>query len=180
VKKLYFLSPNKQSATSTIADLRAQGVLPQSISILAHESVGLDTSLDSAELGEHNISDFGDLGMSDLVPSLQKGAALGGGLGLIGGLAGLVFPPAGFIIGGGAVLGGTALGAGLGAWISSMIGVSAPHHDIEEYVTAVESGSILLLVDVDDDTIEEIKTTIGKYHPEVEIKENGALITPVA
>ena len=175
MKKLYFLSPNKQSATSTITELRDQGVSSKNISILAHESVGLDTSLDSAELGEHNISDFGDIGMSDFLPSLQKGAALGGGLGLIGGLAGMVFPPAGFIIGGGAVLGGTALGAGLGAWISSMIGVSAPHQDIEEYVTAIEGGSILLLVDIEGDDIEGVKSAISKYHPEVEIKESGVL-----
>ena len=173
MKKLYFLSPNKQSATSTIAELKEQGIKPKNISILAHESVGLDTSIDSEELGEHNISDFGDIGMSDLIPSLQKGAAVGGGLGLVGGLAGLAFPPAGLIIGGGAVLGTTALGAGLGAWASSMIGVSAPHHDIEEYVAEIENGSILILVDIEGDELESVKTAISKHHPEVEVKESG-------
>lgn len=172
--KLYFLSPDKQSATKTISDLRDQGVASRNISVLAHESVGLDTSLEVTELDETGQSGFGRDGLGDLVPALQKGAALGGGLGLVGGLAAMAFPPAGLIIGGGAVLATTAFGAGFGAWTSSLIGISAPHHDIEEYVTAVENGSILLLVDVDADNVEAVKTTISRHHPEVDIKENGA------
>jgi len=156
-----------------MTDLREQGVSSRDISILAHESVGLDTSLELSELNDTNIADFGSLGMSDLVPALQKGAALGGGLGLVGGLAAMAFPPAGLIIGGGAVLAGTAVGAGLGAWTSSLIGISAPHHDIQEYVEAVENGSILLLVDVDDERVDDFKAIISKHHPEVEIKESG-------
>jgi len=173
--KLYFLSPDKQSATSTISELKAQGVTPKDISILAHEKTGFDTSLDLAELSKHNVSDFGKLGMSDLIPALEKGAAVGGGLGLIGGLAAMTFPITGLIIGGGAVLASTAVGAGLGAWTSSLIGISAPHHEIEEYIAAVENGDILLLVDVADGNAEEIKTIISKYHPEIEIKESSIL-----
>lgn len=172
--KLYFLSPDKESATKTISDLHDQGITSRNISVLAHESVGLDTSLELTELDDTASNRFGRDGLGDLVPALQKGAALGGGLGLVGGLAAMAFPPAGLIIGGGAVLATTAFGAGFGAWTSSLVGISAPHHDIEEYVTAVENGSILLLVDVDAENVEAVKATISKHHPEVEIKESGA------
>lgn len=60
----------------------------------------MDMPLDVAEMNEQNMSDFGSLGMSGFVPALEKGAALGGVLGLLGGLAALAFPPTGFILGG--------------------------------------------------------------------------------
>lgn len=176
MRKLYFLAPDALSARNIIIELRDQGVYSQHISILANQDTQFDSKLEVTELNSENLSNFDELGKSDLLPALEKGAAMGGSLGLIGGLAALAFPPAGLVIGGGAVLASTTLGAGLGAWISSMIGISAPHHDIEEYVSAIESGSVLLLVDVDEEKLESIKGIIASHHPEADIKQAGKLM----
>lgn len=175
MKKLYFLSPDITSARNIIAELRAQGIPSQHISILAHQDTQFDTRLDITELTEENLSDFGELGKSDMLPALEKGAAMGGTIGLIGGLAAMLFPPAGLIVGGGAVLTFTAVGAGIGAWTSAMIGVSAPHHEIEEYVGAIEQGNILLLVDVENEQLEQAQQSIAAHHPEAIIKQANPL-----
>lgn len=176
MQKLYFLVPDAQSARNIITELRADGVRAQHISILAHKDTEFETSLEVSELDDKTLSDFGETGKSDLLPALEKGAAMGGSIGLLGGLAALAFPPAGFIVGGGAVLVSTAVGAGLGAWISSMIGIAAPHQDIEHYIQAIENGSILLLVDVDEEQYESAKVLIARHHPEAEIKEASVLL----
>jgi hypothetical protein len=64
--------------------------------------------------------------ISDLVPALQRGTAAGGAAGLLAGVAAVTFPPAGLTLGGGALLGLTAFGAGFGAWMSSMVGIGLP------------------------------------------------------
>lgn len=175
MKKLYFLTPDVTSASNIIGELRAQGVPSQHISILAHENTQFDTKLKVTELSEENLSDFGELGKNDMLPALEKGAAMGGSIGLIGGLASMLFPPAGLIVGGGAVLAFTAVGAGIGAWTSAMIGVSAPHHEIEEYVKAIEQGNILLLVDVEDEQLEQARESIAAHHPEAVVKQATSL-----
>ena len=61
---------------------------------MAKDSVTLD-QLPKASLLEE----------SDFVPALKRGAAAGGGVGLLAGLAAVTFPPAGIALGGGALLG---------------------------------------------------------------------------
>lgn len=82
----------------------------------------------------------------------------------------MTFPPAGLVIGGGAVIAIGAAGAGVGSWLGSMVGVSVPSTRLKQFEAAVKAGEILVLIDVKRDRVDEIEELVKKHHPEAEIK----------
>lgn len=159
MERLYFLIPNKGIAHAIVSELRNNAVSEEHIHIVAHERIELDN------LPEGNLTHN-----SDLVPALERGAVTGGVAGLLAGLAVIAFPPAGIVIGTGAVLAGTLAGAGFGAWVSGMIGVRLPNTELKEYEDRISRGELLMLVDVDEDRSEAVAQMIRRHHPEVDIK----------
>lgn len=159
MRTIYFLTPDHDCARAIVDDLRASGVEEKHISVLAKRQEPLD------DLPEPAASE-----KSDLIPALQRGAGIGGAIGLFAGLASVAFPPAGIVLGGGAVLLTTAGGAALGAWMSSLIGISVPNTQLEKFEAAIERGEILMLVEVDGQRVEEIKTLVEKHHPGAEFE----------
>jgi hypothetical protein len=61
-------------------------------------------------------------------------------------------------------------GAGFGALMSKMIGVSVPNSRIEKFHQTIEKREILLMVDVLADRVDEIDNLVRKHHPEAEIE----------
>lgn len=161
MKRLYFLVPDAGSARSIVDELRDAGLGERHIHIVARDH----EALEAAELPEAGL-----LEESDFIPALERGLAVGGATGLIAGIAAVTFPPAGLVLGGGAILATSLLGAGLGAWVSSMIGVSAPNTQLEEFQQAVDTGQFLMLVDVPASRAEEITALIESRHPEAEVR----------
>ena len=166
--KLYFLISGKNITETLIHELRTLGIKRRNISILASDEAGFDPKIDVSEIDLKKRSAIVDLYKSDFLPALEKGAAAGGAMGLIAGLA-VLASPAGFIVGGGAVLLSTTLDFRLGPWISSVIGIPATHQDIEKFVQAIKEGQVLMMVEVDDSQVENIKFIIKRNHPEVVI-----------
>lgn len=159
MKRLYFLAPNKSVAHTLVSELRANGVSEERIHVVAHERIELDN------LPEGNLSHN-----SDLVPALERGAVTGGVAGLLAGLAVIAFPPAGIIIGTGAVLASTLAGAGFGAWVSGMIGVRLPNTELKEFEERIRQGELMMLVDADEDRADAIADLIRQHHPDVDIQ----------
>jgi hypothetical protein len=106
---------------------------------------------------------------SDFIPAVERGVAVGGATGTLAGLAALAFPPAGLVLGGGAVLSIALAGAGMGAWMSGMIGTSVDNSRLKEFKGAIEEGQLLMLVDVPKSRVDEIDDLVKKHHPEAEI-----------
>ena len=158
MKRLYFLLPDITMAKSVVDGLLVADIHENHIHILAKEGVPL------GDLPEASL-----LQKSDLIHSLEQGAAVGGAMGVVAGLLAVTFPPAGIVLGGGAVLGITLAGAGLGAWLSSMIGVDVENTQLKEFESAIEAGQILMLVDVEYDRADDISKLVLILHPEVEI-----------
>ena len=104
MKRLYFLLPDITMAKSIVDGLLLADIEEQHIHILAKEGIPLDDLPEASMLLK-----------SDLIPALERGAALGGVTGIVAGLFAVSFPPAGVVLGGGALLGITLAGAGIGA-----------------------------------------------------------------
>jgi hypothetical protein len=155
--------PDIKSASAIVDELLLARIEERKIHIAAKDH----HALNEAHLPEANL-----LQETDFIPAVEKGLSVGGGTGVLAGLVAMTFPPAGLIIGGGAVLGLGLLGAGFGAWISGMIGMNVENTQLKEFEKAIEQGQLLLMVDVAVARIDEITDLVKKHHPEAEV--NGS------
>jgi hypothetical protein len=159
MRRIYFLVPSVASAKAIVDDLLLARIEERRIHIVAREGTPLE-----------DLPEAGVAQSSDLVPALQKGVAAGGLSGLLAGALAVTFPPAGLVLGGGALLGLTLFGAGFGAWMSGMVGIGLPSSRIEKFETAIARGDLLMMIDVPRARVEEIETLVKRYHPESELE----------
>jgi hypothetical protein len=154
-RRLYFLLPDVESARRTADDLLLARVEDRHMHFLARRGTDL------AELHE-----AGYLIKTDCV----HGAGVGLGLGALGGAvlgAALVFypiegthpHPLAFFI---AVL----VGAVIGTWVASMVGVPVPNSKLRQFQREIELGKVLLMVDVPLDAVDDIRDVVTARHPE--------------
>ena len=159
MRRIYFLIPDVRSAKSIFNELLLARIEERRIHVLAKEGTPLE------DLPEARVAQS-----SDLIPALERGAAAGGISGLLAGALAVSFPPAGLVLGSGALLGITLFGAGFGAWMSSMVGIGLPSGRLEKFDAAIARGELLLMIDVPRDRVEEIEAIIARHHPEAELE----------
>ncbi|ADE15215.1 conserved hypothetical protein [Nitrosococcus halophilus Nc 4] len=158
MRRLYFLVPDVKDAREIVNELLLARVEERHIHIIAKEGISLE-----------NLPEAGLMQKSDFIPALERGVAVGGATGALAGLVAVTFPPAGIVLGGGAVLAMSLAGAGFGAWFSSMIGSDVPNSRIKKFEKAIEEGELLMIVDVPKARVDEIDELVKKHHPEAEI-----------
>ena len=167
MRRLYFLVPDLDSAKKIVDELLLARVEERHIHVIAKEGTPLE-----------NLPEASFLQKTDFVPALERGLAVGGATGVLAGLVAMTFPPAGLVLGGGALLSVALAGAGFGAWLSSMIGASVPNSRLKQFEDAIEQGEILFLVDVPKSRVEEIDEMVKRHHPEAEIDGTEPTIPP--
>lgn len=159
MRKIYLLLPLIEDVKKLVDELLKNRIPEANIHIIANSNLDLE-----------NLPEASVLQNSDLLPALQRGIAIGGSSGLFAGLVALAFPPAGIILAGGAVvLASTIAGAGIGAWASTLIGISAPHPEIKRFEAAIKEGQLLVLLDIPDERVESIKVLLRNLFPTIEI-----------
>jgi len=167
MRRLYFLIPTVDSATKIVDELLLARIEQRHIHIAA---------ADHHALLEANLPEAGLLQESDFVPAVERGLAIGGATGILAGIAAVALPGVGLVLGGGAILGIGLAGAGLGAWASGMIGVSAPSTRLKEFESAISEGNLLMMVDVPKQQVDEVTELIRKHHPEVVVEGTEPVI----
>ena len=167
MRRLYFLIPGIDSAKTIVDELLLARVDQRHIHIAA---------ADHHALIEANLPEASLLQESDFVPAVERGLAIGGATGILAGVAAVALPGVGLALGGGAILGIGLAGAGMGAWLSSMIGISAPSSRLTEFEDAIKDGGLLMMVDVPKTRVDEITDLIKKHHPEAEIEGTEPVI----
>ncbi len=159
MRRIYFLVPDIATTKLIVDDLLTAKIEERHLHVLAKRGTPLE------ELPEANL-----LQKSDFIPAVQQGMALGGTTGLLAGLVAVVLPPASTVIAGGILLATTLAGAGVGAWLSGMVGMSIGNRRTKEFEEAIEAGHFLLLADVPTDRVLEIERRVKQHLPEVEIE----------
>lgn len=154
MERINLLLPDVNIAQRVVNRLLAADVEWSNIHILANDNISLE-KLPDADLPQK----------SDLLPALARGTAAGGLAGMLAGLVALSLPPTGVIIAGGALLGATLGGAGIGAWAAALVGVSVPNSQLEQYEDAISRGELLMLVDTPPEREEELKSVIKSEYP---------------
>ncbi len=159
--RMYFLAPDVETTSNIVSELLEFGLEDKHIHVIGN---------DHEKIEKAHLHEAGILESSDLLPAIRRGLLYGGTTGLLAGIAFVTFPPAGLALGGAAVFGAGALGAGFGAWMSSMIGVSVKDVGVEHFEQAVKNGHYLMLVDVDKDLFPKVEPLVHSHHPEVDIQ----------
>ena len=158
MRRLYFMVPNIDTAKTVVDELLLKRVDEHHIHVVAKEGTPM------GDLPEANL-----LQKSDFIPAMERGLAVGGITGVLAGIAAVSFPPAGLVLGGGAILGTSLAGAGIGAWISGMIGMDVPNTQIEKFEDAIEKGEVLMMIDIPKTRVEEIEALVQQHHPDADM-----------
>lgn len=167
MRRLYFLMPDITSTHNLVNELLLSHVEERHIHVIAKDGTPME---DMPEASIFQKSDF--------VPAIEKGLTLGAITGVVCGLAAMTFPPAGLIIGGGAVFAMGAAGAGVGGLLSSMVGISIPSSRLKKFEEAVDKGEFLVLIDVIRTRVDEIEDLVKRHHPEADIEGTEPMMPP--
>ena len=159
-RRIYWLLPDLVSARRTMDDLLLARISEPHIHFVAREDV------DMFGLHAANV-----LQSSDLVRAAQAGLVIGGAVGaVLGVIVALFFPIFGNAPEWGMVAVLAIVGAGFGAWSSSMIGISTPSSRLKRFGPAIEQGQILLMVDVPHSRVDDIESRLQALHPEAHLE----------
>lgn len=157
IKRIYFIVPSADVARTIVNELLVARVDEKHMHILAKRGTDM-----------HELPEASMLQKSDFVPAVQRGLALGGVMGTLAGLVGIAVAPGAAVIAGGVILGSSLAGAGVGAWLSGMVGLSVGNTRHKQFEEAIENGALLMMIDVPIARVEEITDLVKKHHPEAE------------
>jgi hypothetical protein len=166
MKRIYFLVPKIGIAKKVVNNLLLARIDERHIHVVAKRGTPLEDLPEATFLQK-----------SDFIPALEQGLALGGLTGVLAGLVAVALPT-GLVLGGGAVLAISLAGAGVGAWMSSMIGLNVGDRRIRQFQDAMEKGEILMMVDVPRQRVAEIEGIVKSQHPEAECEGTEPTIPP--
>jgi hypothetical protein len=156
-RRLYFIMPDLPSARKMMDDLLLARIEERHIHVLARRGTPMD--------GLHEAT---HLQKSDLVHGAQVGLALGALLGFILGavvVLAMQTDDRWQIV---TVLGSGLVGALFGAWVSSMVGSAVPNSRLKQFSQAIEEGKILMMADVPQHRLNEVREILNARHPEAE------------
>ena len=167
MKRLYFMLPDTESCKKVVTELKSAGIPERHLHVVASLAVPLE------DLPEATL-----LQKTELTHGIEKGIALGGVAGLLGGMLVVAFPVTGLVVGGAALLTAvTAGGAGFGALAMGLISKDIHSNRLAAFERDIERGHILLIVDVPKKDIEQWKKLVIEHHPEAEIGVTAAPAT---
>lgn len=156
--RIYFLLPDLKSCRAVVKDLLQSGVNERHIHVVGNRFTPLE-----------GLNQASSLQTSELKHGVELGLSVGGAAGLLGGLIAVSFPPAGLVLGGGALLAAALAGAGGAALVSALIAKDIPNHKLQAFQDAVSAGQLLLLVDVAKHHMGAVLEIVRQHHPEAEI-----------
>ena len=122
------------------------------------------------DLGELHGASY--LQKTDTVHGAFTGFVIGGVTGVLVGALLVNFPPGGLSLDLVAVLIAAVVGAALGTWIASMVGMQVPNSRLKAFDTEIQGGKILLMLDVPSTRYEEVRNVIARTHPEAADRGN--------
>ena len=155
--RMYLTLPDLASAKQLANDLLLARIEDRHMHFLARRGTDLG--------GLHEAS---YLQKTDTVHGAFVGLVIGGVAGVVAGVLLVNFPPGRLSIDLVAVLVAAIVGAGLGTWVASMVGSAVPNSRLKQFQKAIDDGKILLMADVPDHRVNEVRELLAARHPEAE------------
>jgi uncharacterized membrane protein YeaQ/YmgE (transglycosylase-associated protein family) len=159
--RMYVTLPDLASAHTLANDLLLARIEDKYMHFLARRGT---------DLGELHEASY--LQKTDAVHGAFTGLVIGGIVGVLVGLLLVYFPPGGASVQLVAVLIAAIVGAFLGIWLASMVGLQVPNSRLKGFEHEIQDGKILLMLDVPGGRYEEIRDIISRTHPEAADRGN--------
>ncbi len=154
MQRLHFLVRDVPTAQMLVNDLLRANIPEGSIHVIAREGTPLG-----------NLPEAGVTQRTDLVPALERGAALGGVTGLLAGLV-AVAVPGGAVVSAATLLPALALGgSAVGAWVGGMIGLNSDDARVKQFAAAIDAGQLLILVDATPERAPAVEAIVRRVCP---------------
>jgi uncharacterized membrane protein YeaQ/YmgE (transglycosylase-associated protein family) len=158
---MYVTLPDVGSARKLANDLLLARVEDRQMHFLARRGT---------DLGELHEASY--LQKTDTVHGAFVGFVIGGLMGVLVGFLLVNFPPEGISLQLVAVLIAAIVGAALGTWVASMVGLQVPNSRLKGFEKELEEGKVLLMLDVPAGRYDELRTIIARTHPEAADRGN--------
>lgn len=156
-RKLYFMSPDINSAHALLDDLLLARVPEKHMRFWAKGNT-LPADFPGATF----------LQKTDLMHGAEMGAVVGGAIGLLLGILLIaLFPVEGAALLTIGVLAAVVVGALFGAWASGMVAAAIPNSRLKGFQDEIEHGQVLLILDLPNRKVEQIQQLLSSRHPEV-------------
>jgi hypothetical protein len=155
--RMYVTLPDVSSARKLANDLLLARIEDKHMHFLARRGT---------DLGELHEASY--LQKSDTVHGAFVGLVIGGLMGVLVGLLLINFPPQGVSLQMVTVLIAAIVGAGLGTWVASMVGLQVPNSRLKGFDRDMDEGKILLMLDCPAGRYEELRAVIARTHPEAD------------
>jgi len=159
MKRLYFLVPDVRTAKKVIDDLLLARIDEHHMHVLAKRGTPME-SLPEASFMQK----------TDFVAGTQRGLLLGGIIGIFGGVVAVWVSAVGPVVSGGIILGAALAGAGIGAWLSGMVGMNVGNTRLKRFEKAIEQGRLLMMIDVPRNRVDEIKAVVRSHDPQAHVE----------
>ena len=153
--RMYVTLPDVASARTLANDLLLARIEDKHMHFLARRGT---------DLGELHEASY--LQKSDTVHGAFVGLVVGGLMGVIVGLLLMTFPPQGVTLQFVVVLIAAIVGAVLGTWVASMVGLQVPNSRLKGFDKDIQDGKLLLMLDVPSGRYQEVHDVIARTHPE--------------
>lgn len=153
--RMYVTLPDVASARKLADDLLLARVEDKHMHFLARRGTDLEPLHEATHLEK-----------TDAIPGAFRGAIVGGVMGVVLGAVLIEFPPSGVSMELITVLIAALVGSGLGAWISSMMGLQLPNSRLKPFYRDLDEGKVLLMLDVPSGRYQEVRDIIARTHPE--------------
>jgi hypothetical protein len=154
-RRIYYLLPDLANARTIMDELLLARIGEPHIHFLAKRGTPMDG------LHEANI-----LQKSDIVHGAQRGVLIGAALGCaLGAFVTfyMVTDPKWQVA---TIFIASAFGAGFGGWTASLVGAAVPNSRLKQFSDEIENGKILLIVDVHEHVVEDVRALVRRIHPE--------------
>ena len=159
--RMYVTLPDVSSARKLANDLLLARIEDKHMHFLARRGT---------DLGELHEASY--LQKTDTVHGAFVGFVIGGLMGVLVGLLLINFPPQGVSLQLVAVLIAAVVGACLGTWVASMVGMQVPNSRLKGFEPDLQEGKVLLMLDVPSGRYREVHDVIARTHPEAADRGN--------
>ena len=155
-RKLYFMLPDVPSARAMLDELLLARIEEKCMRFWAKDGL-LQDDMPSATFWHK----------TDLVHGAQMGAMVGGGVGLLGGILLVLFPPEGIALQTIAILVAALVGVLFGGWVAGMVAAAIPNSRLKAFQEGIENGQVLLILDIPYAKVPAVEEMFARRHPEV-------------